>query len=131
MAVNNQISKVMELQECTEMILKIVKLIRKVKLERKLEQLSIFETKLLGYANTLKTLQIKEILTDLQEPGKRIKAVTNKLEDAIEELQEINKLIGILSRVVDLVGNIVHGIAVANPPVVIATLLNGLEKLSA
>ncbi len=131
MAVNNQISKVMELQECTEMILKIVKLIRKVKLERKLEQLSIFETKLLGYANTLKTLQMREILTDLQEPGNRIKAVTNKLEDAIQELQEINKLIGILSRVVDLVGKIVSTIAIGNPPVVIATLLNGLEKLSA
>ncbi len=131
MAVNNQISKVMELQECTEMILKIVRLIRKLKLERKLEQLSIFETKLNGYANTLKTLQIKEILTDLKEPEKRIKAVTKKLENAIEELQEINQLIGFLSGVVDLVGKIVSTIALANPPVVIATLLNGLEKLSA
>ncbi|KAB8321089.1 hypothetical protein SD81_006210 [Tolypothrix campylonemoides VB511288] len=131
MVVDNHISKVLELEECKDMIFKIVRLIRKMKLERHLEQLENFETELIRHASILTDLQFKEILTDLKEPGDRIKAVTNKLEDAIEELQQINQLIGILSGVLDLVGKIVSTIAAGNPPVVIATLLNGLEKLSA
>jgi hypothetical protein len=90
-------------------------------------QLSQKETELNSIASRLAITEIKEILTDLSEAGKRIEKVTNKVEAAIAELKDINKIIGILTSFVNLFRTILGG----QPIVAIAKFINDIDRLSA
>ncbi|NMF65046.1 hypothetical protein DP113_25965 [Brasilonema octagenarum UFV-E1] len=83
--------------------------------------------RLIRSINKIAIEQINEIRTDLQEPAKKITNVTDKLGAAIEELQEVNKLVQILTNLTNLVNVI---LSPASGLVKIAGIVTQLDKLT-
>jgi hypothetical protein len=90
-------------------------------------QLSHKETELNSIASRLAIMEIQEIVTDLSEVGKRLEKATNKVEAAIQELKDINKILGILTSFVNIFRTILQG----QPIVAIAQFINDIDRLSA
>lgn len=130
--------KMLNLEECRVLIGNFQKLIEQrmndlpPNSQQALSELSKYHTMLGGYANDLSVGIMNNILTDLDAPGQRIKFVTSKVEKAIQKLQQINKLLGIVSSLVDIFGKIAAAAVSGRQPLVaISSLLDGLENLSA
>ncbi|NJR73031.1 MAG: hypothetical protein HC773_03655 [Scytonema sp. CRU_2_7] len=105
--------KLNELTDCHQRIRRVVQLINNHRLElvtmSKLSQADSLEiskmvTTLNSRLSTIALGQIDEILTDLQQPRKRIEIVTDKLNAAVKKLEELNEFIKILASLVDLAG---------------------------
>ncbi len=127
--------KMLNLKECRTLIGKFQKLIQQRMNElppnQSFSELSHYYTKLVGYENEISVGIMKDILTDLDAPGQRITIVTSKVENAIQKLQQIDKLLGIVSSLVNIFGTIAAAVSGGKPLVAIGSLLNGLESLSA
>lgn len=98
-----------ELQECSERIREVVDSINHKRLElspRDSLEISKRVTRLNSLINMIAIRQIDKIVTDLQEPAKKITNVTGKLGAAIEELQEVNKFVEILANLTNLLNAI-------------------------
>lgn len=126
-----------DLKECNSRIIQLVESINDQRLElvakSKITQADSLEiskwvTTLNSRLNEIALGQIQEIETDLDEPAKRIEKVTDKLQSAIQKLEDFNKLITILTNFVNLVGAILT--PASGGLVKIADVLNKLDKLT-
>lgn len=126
-----------ELKECNSRIVRLVESINAQRLElvtkSKITQADSLEisklvTTLNSRLNEIALGQIHEIETDLDEPAKRIEKVTDKLQSAIQKLEDFNKLITILTNFVNLVGAILT--PASGGLAKIADVLNKLDKLT-
>ncbi|MBP5975592.1 hypothetical protein HW132_23355 [Brasilonema sp. CT11] len=125
-----------DLQECGELIREVADSINDMRLElvtkSKISQADSLEiskwvTTLNNRLNKIALGQIDEIVTDLQQPAKRIEKVTQKLDAAIEELKEPNKFVEILTNLTNLVSVI---LSPTSGLVKIAGIINQLDKLA-
>ncbi|MEC4814948.1 MAG: hypothetical protein SAK29_16955 [Scytonema sp. PMC 1069.18] len=90
-------------------------------------KLSHKETELNSIVSRLAITEIQEIVTDLSNVGTRLEQVTNKVEAAIAELKDINKVIGVLTSFVNIFRTILGG----QPIAAIAQFINDIDRLSA
>jgi len=75
------------------------------------------------------TVRIFEsILTDIEEPRKKIMAATVKINNAIQELQEINKFLHGLDLFINLLSTVVLSVSTGNPAL-IARILDQIISL--
>lgn len=129
--------KMLDLEECRSLMSNFQNLIQQrmeelpTNSQQALSELSKYHTMLGGYENKLSVGIVKDILTDLDEPRQRITIVTSKVENAIQKLQQIDKLLGIVSSLVNIFGTIAAAVSGGKPLVAIGSLLDGLENLSA
>lgn len=130
----------MHLKECIEQIDQIQRLIDQLmKLPssnpENTSKLSKCKIILTGHKSDLSTAIIKGIIKDIsidsKAPGQKIKTVTHKVENAINDLQKINKVLGVLTGLVDIFGTIVAAVSGGISVATIGSLLNELERTSA
>lgn len=126
-----------ELKECHARIIRLVKLINEQRLElvtkSKISQADSLEiskmvTTLNSSLNKIAIGQIDEIRTDLREPAERIEKVTDKLQSAIQELEDFKKFLKILTGFVNLVGAILS--PASGGLAKIAAVVNQLDNLT-
>jgi DNA repair exonuclease SbcCD ATPase subunit len=126
-----------ELKECHDRIRQVVKSINDQRLElvtkSKITQADSLEiskwvTTLNSRLNKIALGQIDEIRTDLREPKQRIEKVTEKLQSAIQELEDFNKFLKILTGFVNLVGAILS--PASGGLAKIAAVVNQLDNLT-
>lgn len=98
-----------ELEECKQRLKQVVNSINNKRVELSLaDSLEISKrlTRLNSLISRIAIRQIDEIVTDLEQPKERIREVTGKLGAAIEELEEVNKFVQILTNLTNLVSAI-------------------------
>jgi DNA repair exonuclease SbcCD ATPase subunit len=126
-----------ELKECHDRISQVVKSINVQRLElvtkSKITQADSLEiskwvTTLNSRLNKIAIGQIDEIRTDLREPAERIEKVTEKLQSAIQELEDFNKFLKILTGFVNLLGAILS--PASGGLAKIAGVVNQLDNLT-
>ncbi len=74
-------------------------------------------------------LMLRQIETDLEEPGAAIKSATEQVENKIKEIEGFNESLGIIIGVVDLFEEIVETIASPTPFANIGGLVANLQNL--
>jgi HPt (histidine-containing phosphotransfer) domain-containing protein len=91
--------------------------------------LQAFEFALLEAAKRLATSATAAVLTDLQNPGAKIEEATGKLIRALQELQQINKIIGVVAAVVNVFAAIVGAVTTPGLPGV-AKIIGAFDEVS-
>jgi hypothetical protein len=76
------------------------------------------EMKIRNLIDEITVLIFQSIVTDLQEPGQKIIAATNKVNSKIEELQEINQILARLELVINLFSTVTLAVGTGNPALI-------------
>ena len=79
-------------------------------------------------ANALNSVILRQVIADIDEPGKRIVAVTKDLETAIGTLKSLNDFVGVLAAVLSLATTILTAYTTGNP-LLLVNALNQIEAL--
>lgn len=90
----------------------------------------ITERELLDKASTLSIKIINDVVTEIQEPAKRIAKATRKVQDAIKKLEDLNKQIGLLKSLIDIFSAVLTA-SINGVPALIGTLLEKVDTLTA
>ncbi len=83
--------------------------------------------RILDFAAKINSMQFNKVLTDMDEPAKKIIEATNTLNKAAAKIQEVQKFIDVLSRLIKLgqvVSNAISGVGIA----AISTLVTELKS---
>lgn len=80
------------------------------------------EIRIRNLIDEITVLIFQSILTDIKEPEQKIIAATNKINNAIQELQEINKFLSGLELVINLFSTIVLAVGTGNPALIARVL---------
>lgn len=86
------------------------------------------EMKIRNLIDEITVLIFQSIVTDLQEPGQKIIAATNKVNSKIEELQEINQILARLELVINLFSTVTLAVGTGNPAL-IANIIGQITAL--
>ena len=92
------------------------------------KKISRREAKIKDLIDDVTILIFESILTDIEEPGKKIMAATVKINNAIQELQEINKFLHGLELYKNLLSTVVLSVSTGNPAL-IARILDQIISL--
>jgi hypothetical protein len=92
------------------------------------EMIGQYEAQVSLIANSLDSVILRQVIADIDEPGKRIVAVTKDLEAAIGTLQSLNDFIGVLAAVLSLATTILTAYTTGNP-LVLVNVLDQIEAL--
>jgi hypothetical protein len=87
-----------------------------------------YERRLLDFVDDLSLIVFQEIMTDLQEPGKKLQKSTEAAQAAIGRIEETLRLLNILKSFVNLIGAVVLAVKLGTPATLIG-LSNELDKL--
>lgn len=85
--------------------------------------------KILDFAAKTNSKQFNQVLTDMQQPAKKIIEAINSLEAAADKIQGFQRMFDILSRLIKLVGAILNAIP-GGSVAAIGTLVTGLKDLA-
>ena len=72
------------------------------------------EESLQKIADDLNLVVLSEVVADIQEPGNKIITATNNVNEAIAQLRDINKFLGILAAVINMGSTIVVAFSTGN-----------------
>jgi DNA-binding protein H-NS len=87
-----------------------------------------YETVLIGLIRSISLQIINQAVKDIEQPGQRILSSTRKVQAAITKLENLNKQIEFLSKIVNVFQSIID--AAANGiPALIGTVLDEIDKL--
>jgi hypothetical protein len=126
-----------QLMQLVQILRSIAHQINELKFTRKIageitdvefKELTVEESKLNKLADDLVLAIFDSILLDLQMPLSQIQTTIKKVNHSIEHLENINKIIQIASKVVDIFTTITRTIATGNIGEV-ATILEQIEEL--
>ena len=84
--------------------------------------------RILDFAAKINSMQFNQVLTDMDEPAKKIIEATNSLEKAAAKIQGFQKFFDILSRLIKL-GQVVFNAISGGGVAAIGTLVTGLKEL--
>jgi hypothetical protein len=84
--------------------------------------------RILDFAAKINSMQFNQVLTDMEEPAKKIIEATNSLEQAAVKIQGFQKFFDILSRLIKL-GQVVFNAISGGGVAAIGTLVTGLKDL--
>jgi hypothetical protein len=98
------------------------------------KKIAAFEFDLLSKVKLLGTIASDKVIeTDLKQPAEKILGATKKLTEALKNLEQINKMLGVLASFLNLIGAVVSAVAtpglpgVANVSLAFQNLSNALE----
>ncbi len=74
---------------------------------------------------------LKEIETDIEQPGNQIKSATAHVESAINELENSNEILGIVGEVINLFTGIISAVSNPNPFAAVSNILERIHQLIA
>jgi uncharacterized membrane protein len=72
---------------------------------------------------------LKEIKTDIEQPGNQIKSATASVESAINELEKSNEILGIVGEAINLFASIIGAVSNPNPFAAISNILDRIRHL--
>ncbi|MEH2242919.1 hypothetical protein [Nostoc sp.] len=84
--------------------------------------------KILDFAAKLNSIELNKVLTDINEPAKKIIEATNSLDKAAAKIQEAQKFIDILSPIIRL-GEAVSNAIVSGGVAAIGNLVRELQDI--
>jgi hypothetical protein len=94
------------------------------------DEITAFGFDLLSAARRLGTIASDKVIeTDLKQAGENITQATKKLRDALSNLQQINKILGVLASFINLVGAVVSAVVTPGLPGV-ANIFQAFQDLS-
>jgi len=94
------------------------------------KELGLEQRKLLAIVDDYILGILKEIETDIEQPGEQINSATTSVENAINQLEEVNKMLGIVGEVVNLFTGIIGAVSNLNPLATISNILDRIRRLT-
>lgn len=82
--------------------------------DEEFDKLTVEENKIRALADALIRKIFQSIVTDIKTPGNKIQQTVGKVNDALGELEEINKILNIASKVINLFTTITLTISTGN-----------------
>jgi hypothetical protein len=92
------------------------------------ERIGQYEEQIRLIADELNSVLLRQVIADINEPGKKILAVTRDLEEAIGTLKSLNDFLGVLAAVISLATTILTAFTTGNP-LVLVNVLDQIEAL--
>ena len=87
-----------------------------------------YERRLLDLVDDLSLIIFQKILTDLESPATRLKKSIQEVQNALQKVENANKIIGIVKSFVNLTGAVVLAVKLGTPATLIG-LVNQLDNL--
>ena len=107
-----------------------LRLARKIT-RKQYRQLRREESELDDIAINYGLLMLRQIETDLEEPGAAIKSATEQVENTIKKIEGFNEILGIVTGVVDLFEEIAETVVSPTPFANVKGLVTNLQDLLA
>lgn len=92
-------------------------------------EIANLENKIQKKADELNKAILGKIVEDMQSDSQKIVTATNKVNIAIDKLQDANLFISVLTTFIDVLSNVISAIQSSNP-LKLANLLDPLENLN-
>lgn len=92
-------------------------------------RIRVIQSDLIQKAAEINGRTIRDLLTDLEEPKKRIQQAIAKAEKVIKNLKEINDVLGIVATIIEVFNRISLGLA-SGGIVLIEALLKSIDQIS-
>jgi len=86
------------------------------------ERIGQFEEQIRLIADELNSVILRQVIADINEPGRRILSITRDVNAAISTLRSLNDFLGVLAAVISLASTILTAFTTGNPLVLVNVL---------